>query len=300
MARALYALVLGISAAISVAALSGWFLTRRALQPLVQMAETARRIGEGPDLGPRVAYEGPQDEVGKLASTFNHMLDRIHRAFESQRHFIADSSHELRTPLTVIRGNLDLLKRNLNPGAQGEALAAIEREAARMSKIVSDLLLLAQIESPGALEHHPVSLNSLLLEAYERAQPMAGGRHVLLGRQDTVTVMGDADKLRQLITNLVDNAIRYTPEGGSIHLSLRGDGPWARLEVADTGVGIPPEHLPHVFDRFYRADKARSRAQGGTGLGLAIVKGIAEAHGGRVTVTSQPGEGSTFTVWLKV
>jgi two-component system phosphate regulon sensor histidine kinase PhoR len=145
-----------------------------------------------------------------------------------------------------------------------------------------------------------VSLKDLLLDAQDRALLLAGNRRIVVGRQDDLWVKGDGHKLDQMINNLVSNAVKYTPDGGTITLSLSQEGDWARFEVTDTGIGISPEHLPHLFDRFYRVDKARSRAGGGTGLGLAIVKGIAEQHGGRVAVTSEPGKGSTFTVWLKL
>jgi len=228
------------------------------------------------------------------------MIDRLDRVFQSQRHFVADASHELRSPLTVLQGNLDLLKRNLGDEDRRESLRAIESETERMSRIVKDLLLLAEVESGPTERGKMVSLGEILLEGLERGWQLAGNRNIILGRHEDLSVRGDAHELRQLLTNLIDNAIRYTPEGRTITLSLYRDGDWARLEVADTGMGIAPEHLPHIFDRFYRVGKGRSRANGGSGLGLAIVKAIAEQHRGKVTVTSEPGKGSTFTVWLKL
>jgi signal transduction histidine kinase len=228
------------------------------------------------------------------------MIEHLDRVFQSQRYFVADASHELRGPLTVIRGNLDLLKRKLDEEDRHESLNAIERESIRMSKIVDDLLLLAEVESGQLAQKQEVSLGNILSEEVERARSLAGERKIIVKRQEDLAVRGDAQRLKQLLSNLVDNAIKYTPDHGTIILSLFRDDSWARMEVTDTGRGIAPEHLPHIFDRFYRVDKARPRGSGGTGLGLAIVKGIAEQHGGKITVTSQPGKGSTFTVWLKL
>jgi len=228
------------------------------------------------------------------------MIEQLDGLLRSQRSFVADASHELRGPLTVIRGNLDLLRRNLSEEDRQESIRALEAEAARMARVVNDLLVLAEVESGPLEQQQMVSLKDMILDAQDRALLLAGDRHIVIERQDDLWVKGDAHKLEQLVGNLVGNAIKYTPEGGTITLSLFQDGDWARLDVADTGIGISPEHLPHIFDRFYRVDRARSRAGGGTGLGLAIVKGIAQQHGGKVTVISEPGEGSTFTVWLKL
>ncbi len=181
-----------------------------------------------------------------------------------------------------------------------ESLRAIESEAKRMTKIASDLLLLAEVEAGQVVKRENVSLKSIVTEEQKRAQLLAGNRKIILGRLEDLSVKGDNYKLSQVLGNLVDNAIKYTPDGGAITLSLFRDGDWARLEVDDTGIGIAPENLSHLFDRFYRVDKARSRAGGGTGLGLAIVKGIIEQHDGKVTVTSEPGKGSIFTVWLQL
>jgi signal transduction histidine kinase len=260
----------------------------------------ARNIETSSDLTRRVGYTGPADEVGELATTFDHMIEHLDRVFQSQKNFVADASHELRGPLTVIRGNLDLLKRKLNEEDRRESLAAIGRETIRMAKIVDDLLFLAEVESGELARQQRVSLKEILLEERERAQTIAGERKIIADRQEDLTVRGDAQRLKQLLANLVDNAIKYTPDHGTITLSLFRDDSWARMEVTDTGIGIAPENQPHIFDRFYRVDKARSRVSGSTGLGLAIVQGIAEQHGGKITVTSQPGKGSTFTVWLKL
>jgi signal transduction histidine kinase len=240
------------------------------------------------------------DEIGQLATTFDHMIEHLDRVFESQRHFIADASHDLRSPLTVLQGNLDLLKRNMSEDDRQESLRAMGAETQRMSKIIDDLLLLTEVESGQMEREEKVSLKEILLEGMERGQQSAGNRTVIIGRQEDLYIRGDAHRLMRLLGNLVDNAIRYTPDEGTITLSLFRDGDWVRLEVADTGIGITPENLPHVFERFYMVDKARSRKRRGSGLGLAIVKAIAEQHGGKVAVTSETGKGSTFTVWLRV
>lgn len=293
------ALLGGISLALVLSVLLGAFLVRRALTPVEKITKTASSIGVSSDLSQRVGYTGPADEIGRLATTFDRMIARLHRAFESQRDFVADASHELRTPLTVIRGNVDLLEKNMGDEDRRESMRAIKAEASRMSNIVGDLRLLAEIEAGKGETQEKVSLKRLVSEELERARYLAGNRNITIGRLENVTITGDAYRLKQLLGNLVSNAIKYTPGDGTIAISLLQDGEWARLEVKDTGIGIPPEHLPRVFDRFYRVDKARSRAGGGTGLGLAIVKEIAEQHGGKVMAKSEPGKGSTFTVWLK-
>ena len=300
MARIGIALLLTIVVFLTFVVASAAILIGRALSPVKEVTATAQGIASSSDLSRRVDYHGPKDEIGELAATFDRMIEQLDGLLRSQRNFVADASHELRGPLTVIRGNLDLLRRNLSEEDRQESLRALEAEGARMARIVNDLLVLAEVESGPLGQQQLVSLKDMIQDVQDRALLLAGDRHVVIERQDDLWVKGDAHKLEQLIGNLVGNAIKYTPDGGAITLSLFQDGEWARLDVADTGIGISPEHLPHIFDRFYRVDKARSRAGGGTGLGLAIVKGIAQQHGGRVTVTSETGKGSTFTVWLKL
>ena len=294
------ALITGTLTALLLTGALGAILVRRTLQPVEHITRTARSIEESSDLNRRVGYSGPYDEIGQLATTFDHMIEHLDEAFKSQKHFIADASHELRTPLTVIKGNLDLLKRNMSEEDRKESLRAIESETGRLTKIAADLILLAEVEAGQIARQENVSLKGIVGEELKRARLVADNLHIILGRMEELSVTGDAYKLSQVLSNLVDNAIKYTPDGGTITLSVFRDGDWARLEVSDTGIGIAPEDLPHLFDRFYRVDKARSMARGGTGLGLAIVKGIVEQHGGKVTVTSQPGKGSAFTVWLKL
>jgi len=300
-------LTIGGVIAVAVSAGFGALLARAALRPIDQITQTALEISHTEDLSRRLEMVGPQDEVGRLAATFNEMLSRLEALFHTQRRFIADVSHELRTPLTTIQGNVDLVCRGAadDPQARQEVTKAIENEVARMSRLVSDLLLLAQADAGVQLKSEPVELDTLLLDVYRQARLMADGVEIRLGDEDQAVVMGDPDRLRQLLLNLVDNALKYTPAGGRVTLSLDRDDEWVRVAVADTGIGIPaealepgPEGLPPLFQRFYRVDKAGSRAQGGTGLGLSIVHWIAKAHGGRIAVESRVGQGSRFIVWL--
>jgi two-component system OmpR family sensor kinase len=300
-------LIAGNVIAIALSAGLGALLARAALRPIDQITQTALAISRTEDLVRRLEVAGPADEVGRLVATFNEMLARLEALFRTQQRFIADVSHELRTPLTTIQGNIDLLHRGTvdDPQALREALAAIEGEVARMSRLVADLLLSARVDAGIRLETRPVELDTLLLEVYRQARVMSSGVEVRLGHEDQAVVVGDADRLRQLLLNLVDNALKYTPAGGQVTLSLYRDEDWVQVVVADTGFGIPPEDLrpgpnglPLIFERFYRADPARSRPLGGTGLGLSIAHWIAQAHGGEIIVESLVGRGSTFTVRL--
>ncbi len=288
--------IVGGLIAIVASALVGRWLATRALRPVDAITRTALAISRADDLDKRIPQTGPQDEIGRLATTFNVMLDRLEGLFRGQQRFIADISHELRTPLTTIRGNIDLLRRMNN--VDKPSLDAIQAETERMTRMVGDLLLLARADAGQPIRQERVELDTLMLEVFRQARVLADGVELAIAEEDEAAVMGDPDRLKQLLLNLVDNAIKYTPKGGRVTLGLgRAEG-WARLCVSDTGIGIPAEDLPHVFERFYRVDKARSRAAGGTGLGLSIVEWIAEAHGGRIQVESQLGQGSTFTVWL--
>ncbi len=284
----------------------GWWFTRRMLLPLETITAAAYRIGVNNDLTERIETNPEaNDEVARLGRAFNAMLDRLEKIFKAQKQFIADSSHELRTPLTVIRGNIDLLKRNPDPQNQTESLQAIERESARMQRLVQDLLLLAQADARQTINLQPLQLDDVVLEVFKETRVLADQRHqrLKMGHFDPVTIEGDPDRLKRAILNLVDNAIKYTPEEGEITISLIRGKQWARIVVADNGPGISEKDQPLIFDRFYRVDKARSRGAstgGGSGLGLAIVKHIVEAHGGRISLQSVVGEGTTFTLWFKI
>jgi heavy metal sensor kinase len=292
----LLVLVIGGIGAIVAAAVVGRLLAGQALRPIDTITRTALAISRADDLDKRIPQVGPKDEVGRLAATFNVMLDRLEELFRGQQRFIADISHELRTPLTTIRGNVDLMRR-MNE-IDRPSLDAIQAESDRMTRMVGDLLLLAQADAGQLIRREQVELDTLLLEVYRQMRPMAEGIELTLGEEDQIITLGDPDRIKQLLINLVDNAIKYTPKGGKVTLGLRRVEGWAVLTVADTGIGIPAQELPHVFERFYRVDKARSRAAGGSGLGLSIVQWIVQAHSGQINVQSELGKGTTFTVWL--
>jgi heavy metal sensor kinase len=278
----------------------GWFLARASLRPLDRLSQTARAIGLSGRLDDRLPPAQRQDEVGTLVTTFNEMLDRLEAVFTAQRRFIADASHELRTPLTTIRGNVELLRRNraLPPDDVQDALADIASETQRMSRLVTELLQLARADAGHAFPREMVRLDELLRAVHRQTQLHKPETQVELAVAAPATVLGSADALQELFLILVDNGLKYTPAGGQVHVSLARVGGSHVVRVRDTGVGIDPEDLPHIFERFYRATKVRQ--EGGTGLGLAIAQWIAESHGGRITVQSAPGQGSTFAVWLPV
>lgn len=287
--------------AILLAGMFGLISGRRALAPLATVTDTALQITRADDLSRRIPVQtGPEDEVGKLITAFNDTMGRLEKLFATQRRFVADIGHELRTPLTVIRGNVDLMRR---VGIEDEqSLHSIELEVDRLSRLVEDLLILAQAES-GKLPmgRRRVELDTLLLEVFNQAHVLAGERVQLeIGKIDQVLVCGDRDRLRQVVLNLVANAIKYTLKSGTVTVNLSKEEGKAKFSVKDTGVGIPAEDLPHVFERFYRGDKSRSRGKDGAGfgLGLSIAYWIVRNHGGQIEVKSKPKRGSTFTVWL--
>jgi two-component system, OmpR family, sensor kinase len=292
----LIVLVGGGMGAIVASAVVGRLLASQALRPIDAITQTALAISRADDLDKRIPQVGPQDEVGRLTTTFNIMLDRLERLFRAQQRFIADISHELRNPLTTIRGNVDLMRR-MNC-VDLPSLDAIQAESERMTRMVGDLLMLAQADAGQPIRRERVELDTLVLQVYRQVRPLAEGIELVIGAEDQATILGDPDRIKQLLLNLVDNAIKYTPQGGQVTLSLQRVEGWAQLSVADTGIGIPAQDLSHIFERFYRVDKARSRAAGGTGLGLSIVQWIVQAHGGKIDVQSEMGKGTTFIVWL--
>ncbi len=293
----LIVLVGGGIGALVASAVVGRLLATQALRPIDAITQTALAISRADDLDKRIPQVGPPDEVGRLTETFNIMLDRLERLFRGQQRFIADISHELRNPLTTIRGNVDLMRRMNNCGDLA-SLDAIQAESERMTRMVGDLLLLAQADAGLPIRRERVELDTLMLQVYRQVRPLADGIELSIGAEDQAAILGDPDRLKQLLLNLVDNAIKYTPKGGKVTLGLQRAEGWAQLSVADTGVGIPAQDLSHIFERFYRVDKARSRAAGGTGLGLSIVEWIVQAHDGKVDVQSEPSKGTTFIVSL--
>jgi signal transduction histidine kinase len=293
-------LLVGGVLAVGFAGVIGWSTAAAALRPLDEVTIAALQITRADDLSRRIPLRGlPRDEVGRLIAAFNETLERLENVFEAQRRFMADVSHELRTPLTVIRGNLDLVRRTGE--VDRESIEAVVSEVDRMTRLVQDILVLSQAESGKLpLAREIVELDTLLLEVFQQARLLAQGRQeVRLGGEDQARVWGDRDRLKQVLLNLAANALEHTPSGGSVTMSLARVGEWARVTIRDTGVGIPKEDLPHIFERFYRVDKARRRsAGGGAGLGLSIAYWIARMHGGRIEVASEEAQGSTFSVWL--
>jgi heavy metal sensor kinase len=285
------------------ASMGGLFLASRALRPVDQITRAARSISAH-DLGQRLNMDLPDDELGRLAHTFDAMIARLDEAFRHQRRFTADASHELRTPLTVIKGSLSLaLTRPRDADYYRRVLVEVDEEVDRMNRLVERLLFLARVDGEGLTpRRQTVELDVLLTDLVEQTRPLAEARGLELTAQITPGLAADVDPdaMTQVVLNLLDNAIKYTPSG-RVRLSAhraRSTVNEIQIAISDSGPGIPIEHLSHIFDRFYRVDRARSREQGGAGLGLSIVRELVRAHGGDVTVHSVPGEGSTFVVHL--
>ncbi len=299
--RLLVALAIPLTLLLAVA--GGIFLAGRALDPIDRITRAAEHLG-AEDLSRRLSFAATDDEVGRLAATFDRMLDRLDRAFQRQRTFTADASHELRTPLALLIGQADLaLERSRTTAEYRRAVRSMRDDAQAMQRLLGDLLTLARADAHQEdLACEPLDLRDLAHEVVTALEPLARSRTstLRLGDVESVVVSGDQTRLAQLLVNLVENGLKYTPAGGVVSISVQQHDGQAFLTVTDTGVGIPAEHLPHLFERFYRVDNARSRAEGGAGLGLAISQWIVEAHGGTISVTSEPGQGTTFTVTLPI
>jgi signal transduction histidine kinase len=280
----------------------GWVVAGRVLRPIGRITSVARDI-QATDLSRRIELPGPDDELKQLGDTFDAMLARLDAAFAAQRQFVADASHELRNPLAIIRTNVDvaLADPRADPEDLRHTIAVVKRASDRMARLVDDLLALARRQEP-TLEHEQVDLGVAVAEASDDFVVPAAARGIVLDRAIApgVIVTGDRDALKRAVANLLENAVRLAPAGSRIRLATGSEGDRAWVAVADEGPGIAPEDQPHVFDRFWRADKARARADGGTGLGLAIVRQIAESHGGQVRLQSKVGVGSSFVIWLPV
>ena len=291
----------------------GWLIVRRGLQPLERMTATAERISAG-DLSSRVGVRDDGSEVGRLGQAFDTMLDQIEGAFSSQqsalaakdrsesklRQFVADASHELRTPLTSLRGYSELYRAGglSEEAALEQAMTRIGTESRRMGALVEDMLLLARLDQGRALRSDPVVLTDLVNDALNDARAVEPERPLNADVEDGVVVSGDEDRLRQVIGNLFTNVRVHTPGGSAVDVSLSAHDGVAALQVADHGPGVDPDHVEHVFDRFYRADVGRSRDRGGAGLGLSIAASVAAAHGGTIAYSSTEGGGATFTLTL--
>ena len=280
----------------------GWVVAGRVLRPIGRITAVARDI-QATDLSRRIELPGPEDELKQLGDQFDAMLARLDAAFAAQRQFTADASHELRNPLAIIRTNVDvaLADPHADPDELRHTITVVKRASDRMARLVDDLLALARRQEP-TLEHEPVDLGLAVTEASDDFVVPAAARNIVLDRAIApgVAVTGDRDALKRAVANLLDNAVRLAPAGSRIRLATDSEGDRAWIAVADEGPGISPEDQPHVFDRFWRADKARSRADGGTGLGLAIVRQIAQSHGGSIRLQSKVGVGSSFVIWLPV
>jgi heavy metal sensor kinase len=284
-----------------IAGLAGSFLAKKSLAPVAAMTEQAETINAN-NLHERLSVSHPHDELGRLANVFNALLARVHRSFAGLREFTADASHELRTPLAIIRGEADVaLSQPRTTLEYQETLAIVRDEARRLSRIVDDMLALARADA-GAhpLQREELYLNDLIEECCRAVQTLAVSKNILVQCDSLpdIEFCGDEELLRRMILNLLDNAIKYTPIGGSVRIELSETLTHIKLSVIDNGIGIPAEAAAQVFDRFYRVDKARSRAEGGSGLGLPIVKWVAEAHQGTVRLESRPNSGSEFIVEL--
>ena len=279
--------------------LVGWLLARHALRPVATL--TAGAIAQSRAMSRRVTDVDERDELGRLATTFHEILGSQEDAYEAQQRFIAAASHELRAPLTVVLANLELLQRGVRRMSDDERTQAVDEahaEAARMARLVADLLSLARADAGVPLRREVVELDRVLIEVLGEVRHQLAGQRLAVAAFEPVTVQGDPDRLKQLILILIVNAIKYTLAGGRVDVSLRRTDDGATIDVRDTGVGIAPEDLLRVFERFYRADPARSRNAGGTGLGLPIARWIVEEHRGTVELTSTLGTGTTATVRL--
>ncbi len=302
---------------VALAVWGGWIMAGRALAPVGRITETADSIASrdgSVSLSQRLAVPDSGDELSRLAHTFNGMLDRIEEAFSTQRRFVGDASHELRTPLTSVRGHVDVLLRQLRSDRSTldkedlvEELRVVQLESGRMGRLIEDMLVLARSDAANQaeiLKKQTVSIDVLAREAFRTASHLASGQRLLLTIDEPVTIIGDGDRLVQVMIILMDNAIRHTPADGMVELKVGRaidpiEGEWcASIRVIDTGSGIGAEHVPHLFERFYRAENARSRASGGTGLGLPIALAIIRGHRGWIDVDTAVNDGTTFAVWL--
>jgi heavy metal sensor kinase len=298
LAQVLFMLAVGLPVAVAVAVAGGFILVRRALEPVERMAVKAEEITQH-SLSERLPVVRSGDELERLSISLNHMISRLEDALRVSKQFVADASHELRTPLTVMRGELESLAQDGRLARETrEALGSVLEEVERLAEIVESLFALSRLDAGEAGAWQRFDLAELANTTAEQMSLLATDKRIRVNCESTpgVNVRGDRARLKQVIVNLLDNAIKYTPDGGRVTLRVRREGAHAVLDVADTGIGIPPEALPHVFKRFFRVDGSRSREQGGAGLGLSIVKSICAAHGAEVEVVSTPGEGSTFRV----
>jgi heavy metal sensor kinase len=291
-------------AMLAAGAFASWFLSRQWLRSVSNLEEAARGLSTS-ELGKRRLFVPSDDaELAALASSFNHLLDRLEATHNTQQRFTADASHELRTPLTVLRGEIEVALRKPRTAEEyRDVLVSNKEEIERLSRLTENMLALAHVDVGDAItQRELVNVSEVCSTVINRLQNLAAERQMIIQHEDTTTeplsVNGDRVALERVMFNLVENAVRYSPTGENVTVRVSKAPPWIEIQIIDTGGGIAPEHLPHLFERFYRVDKARSRTHGGSGLGLSIVKALVEAHGGSVSVSSEVGHGSTFTVRL--
>lgn len=279
--------------------LGGYLILTRALRPVESVVQTARKITTE-DLSLRIPSKNRKDEIGRLIVTLNQMISRLEHSVSQLKQFSTDASHDLKTPLTVIRGEIDIaLRKKRTPKQYENTLTSVHEEARKLETVIDNLLFLSRMDAQDhRITFQPVRLDEILLELFEKTGRLAREKHIayVINRAESVSIPGDAVLLSRLVLNLLDNAIKYTPEGKKIEMSLENHGEHALLTVRDTGIGIPRESLPYIFDRLYRVDKARSQTTGGSGLGLSIVKKIADIHHAEVKVKSTPDKGTTVRV----
>lgn len=267
------------------------WVARRGLQPVVGVTRTAREIVQAEDLSRRVEYAGSRDEIGTLAATFNKMLDRLQAIFESQQQFLAEAAHELRTPLASMLGNVDLLLRHAHDSErQQEAAAAIQRTGRHVARLLDDLLLLAQAEAGWRLQREPLAADDVFLQVYEAMLAVSGGVRLTLERCEPAEIEADPDRLRQVFTNLIDNALQYSESGSEVSLSLWAEDDRVWVRIVDSGCGIEPEALSQIYDPFFSQPANVRRS--GTGLGLTIVHWIVHEHRGTIDIQSDRGQGT--------
>jgi signal transduction histidine kinase len=297
--RAPRAIVLGGAAVILSAVLAGWLGGNRALSPLTSIVGAAARLVEEGDFSRRLPEDRRDPEVAQLTWTFNRLVAHVDRALNAQRRFVADTSHELRTPLTTIGGNLRLLERDLSEQERSEILADTRQEVGRMARLVRELLLLAEGRQDTTMDQYPLRLDVLACAVVASVAGPGNDRFTVVA--EPVSVAADEDRLRQVLTNLLENALRYASANhGAVRVVVRHQPGQALLQVKDDGPGVPSDAIERVFDRFYRADRGRSRRHGGTGLGLAIVRHVVERHRGYVWAENRAEGGARFSVLLPI
>lgn len=292
-------LLIGIGATLLVVSAVVIIVTRVGLRPLRDMGRTAHQIAEG-DLSQRVPTGHTVEEVGELATSFNYMAEKLQDAWQAQRQFAADASHELRTPLTSLAGYMDVLNKGAkdDPSTLDHILTAMRGEVDRMTRLVRDLVSLARLDAGDELRLERLDLTRIVADVYEQTKAMAPGREVNLRANDAAWVEVDVDRIRQVLLNLADNALKYTPTEAHVNFAVQSYDSTVQVTVADNGPGIPAADREHLFDRFYRAEQSRTREKGGAGLGLAIARKIVEAHHGRMSVDCPREGGTVFSVRL--